>query len=133
MDTSRLVGWFRTRYGFLRGVGIDIIEDGCGSTNYNDGTKSITMFLCSLKSAHRSGFYRGRLGDVAFRDLVVLVLLHEIRHVWQWQKKGREYMTKRVSSVRMAMDHDSHPLERAADLFAKREYARIKDKIKLYF
>ncbi len=130
---EKLVEKLRTRYVFLKDVSIDIVEGyGC-ATGYRPKENAIYIDLKGLKQKHNTPRFIQRLGrHNTFDAFVLVVLLHEIRHVLQQQTLGVDAI---ISSINVAgygteKGHDKCKLEKEADKWADSEFPKVKNLLK---
>lgn len=127
---EKIVSQLRKRYAFLDDIGIDVCEGyGLeGATSHNPRQNAINIDLKALYKVYNTSRFVKRLGRVqTFESFVLLVLLHEIAHVLQFQtiSTHRWNDTLRETDYDTASGHDECWLEKEADKWARREFRKI--------
>jgi len=118
-------------YPFLEGVSIDVCE-GYGlekATTHNPRQNSILLDLLALKKIFKTPRFEKRLGKVkTFDEFVLLILLHEIAHVEQFQTipDHRINAAIRESDYDTAQGHDECWVEQEADTWARKAFRKTK-------
>ncbi len=134
-EFETIVKRLQKHYSFLEGVPIDVAE-GYGLkrvTAYDPNQNSIYLDLKALKKVYNTPRFVRRLGRVkSFREFVLLVLLHEIAHVQQFQTIPDHRLSAAAGELNYETDqgHDECWLEKEADEWARREFRKWKKRQK---
>lgn len=132
---DKLIKRAKTRYSFLRETFIEVDDEsifpGLGAnTQYQPSweglTKgSITIVASQVKWEQTTARYHKRLGPYKTYDqFFLLILLHEIAHVWQRQQYGDKQFNEAYRTVLDSQTHDENWLEVEADKWARAEFKR---------
>lgn len=127
---ERVVEKIHNRYSFLEGVEIDVSEGyGLkGATKYDPKQNSISIDLKEIRTFYNTPRFVKRLGKVrTFGGLVLLVLLHEIAHVQQFQTIPDHRLNAAIgeSDYDTISGHDECWVEKEADKWARRERKKL--------
>jgi len=125
---ERLANKLRKRYPFLENVAIDVVE-GIGKTKYDDFQKSILVCIDSIRAEYKTPRFVRRLGkQTSFEDFLLVILLHEIAHVQQYQTVPEHTLKAAVLEIVPGdvESHDESWVEQEADKWARREFRKLK-------
>lgn len=118
----------RKRYSFLADVSIDVVE-GIGKTKYDDFQKSILVCIDSIRQQYKTPRFVRRFGvQTSFEKFLLVILLHEIAHVQQYQTVSDHILKSAVLEIVPGdvESHDESWVEQEADKWAVKELRKIK-------
>jgi len=125
-----IVKRLRKRYSFLSDYSIDVCEGyGLGiATTFNPRQRSINIDLLALRKLYNTPRFVKRLGKRStFEQFVLVVLLHEIAHVKQFETIAPYKLNTSINQIEPldAASHDESWVEQEADKWARREFRKI--------
>lgn len=120
-----LILYVKRTYPYLAATAIEIV-DGPGHTAYYPSTKSITIYLDTVKEKAKLPSFKRRFGrGLSFERLVAKVLLHEVCHVYQETIYDARVLLKETLKIGVEVEHDKSWIELEADAFARKEFPRL--------
>ncbi len=128
---EKIVVQLRKRYPFIADVEIDVNEGYgiSGATGYRSGSNSIAVDLKSLKKNYGTKRFDRRFGKCdTFDEFTLLVLLHEIHHVKQFQTIAPHRLTDALIQIDPfdKQSHDESWIEKEADKWARQQIKKVR-------
>ena len=95
-----------------------------GITQFSPQESSIVFYLEALRPLQNSSRFIKRFGkSKSFNDFLIKTILHEVCHVHQYLYDYKKFCVG-SHEIDITIEHDRHPLEIAADQFARKEFKR---------
>lgn len=132
---EKIVVELHKRYSFLENISIDVVE-GYGlkqATRYSPASRDINIDLKEIKNHYNVPRFIQRYGQRdTFAEFILVVLLHEIHHVYQHQTIPTSKFFGAVTNVDYdtVRGHDECWVEKEADKWAVLELPKVKNLLK---
>ena len=119
-------------YKFLDDVDISFL-DTWGETAFTAGPSRgyINIYTQSIKEFQRTLRFQKRFGKVSRFKGLMMVLFHEIYHVYQHKTIDPIVMLQELKAIADSGRHDESWIEQDADAFARKEIKKYKNLTKL--
>jgi hypothetical protein len=120
----------KQRYPFLDDVKIHFLN--CyGETAFRAGDGSIEIYVESMKEFVKTKRFARRFGRANWLRSLLMVLLHEIHHVYQHKTTDPIVLLQEIKAINDSERHDDSWIEKDADEFARKEIKSFKNLTKL--
>jgi hypothetical protein len=120
----------KRRYKFLDDVKIYFLN--CyGETAFRAGDGTIEIYVPAIKEFIKTQRFKARFGRARELRALMMVLLHEIYHVYQHKTTDPIVLLQEIKAIQDSECHDDSWLEKDADTFARKEIKNFKNLTKL--
>jgi hypothetical protein len=120
----------KRRYKFLDDITIYFLN--CyGETAFRAGDGNIEIYVPSIKEFIKTKRFKVRFGRARKLRALMMVLLHEIYHVYQHKTTDPTVLLQEIKAIQDSECHDDSWLEKDADAFARKEIKNFKNLTKL--